>query len=392
MKTPAKLLLSALVSSLIHIPAQADDATDQRIKELEQKVEALTDMVETQPQSAATGSTLHKVHLGGYGELKYHNIHADGEDIQNFDFHRFVLFVGYDFTNRIRLVSEIELEHAVSSASKAGEVELEQAYLEFDLNEAQNMHLKTGIVLMPIGIINEDHEPTTFYGVDRPIVETTIIPSTWWGAGAMFTQKFDSGVSYDLFLSEGLKTKDPSIDANNDPYDIKGGKQKTTSPAGEGGAADAYDLAMTGRIKYTGTRGLEIAASLQYQPDLDQSAKQSYADSATLVSAHVIYQLSDVTFKGLYANWFLSGNGAKEAGRDNQWGAYAELDYKPFEQFGFFVRQSQWSYEKGVDMAQTDFGMNYWPIEDIVFKADVISQNKAAGDAHGFNLGMGFQF
>lgn len=391
MKISSKLLLTAVISSLVHLPAHAATDDDKRISELEKKVDALTEMVESQPQNTSS-STLHKVHLGGYGELKYHNLNVDGEDEQNFDFHRFVLFVGYDFTSDIRLVSEIELEHTVSSASKAGEVELEQAYLEFDLDEAKSMHLKTGIILMPVGLINENHEPPTFYGVDRPIVETTIIPSTWWAAGAMFTQQMSSGISYDLFLSEGLKTQDPTVDANNDPYNIKGGKQKTTSPAGEGGAADAYDLAMTGRIKYTGTPGLEIAASLQYQPDLDQSAKDSYADSATLVSTHLVYQFSDFTFKGLYANWFLAGDGAKDAGRDNQWGAYAELDYKPFEKFGFFVRQSQWSEEKGVDNTQTDFGMNYWPIEDIVFKVDVVNQTQDNIDTNGFNLGMGFQF
>ena len=95
-----------------------------------------------------------------------------------------------------------------------------------------------------------------------------------------------SGISYDFFLSEGLKTKE------TDAFNLKGGKQKTTSTAGQGGKADAFDLATTARIKYTGVPGLELAAYAQYQPDLDQSAKTNYADAATLFGAHVIYQIA----------------------------------------------------------------------------------------------------
>ena len=111
-----------------------------------------------------------------------------------------------------------------------------------------------------------------------------------------------------------------------------------------------------------------------------------------LIGGHVVYQWNDVTAKALYAQWTLDGDAAKEAGKDVQDGVYVEVSWKPVEQWGVFARQSNWSQETGVDAAQTDFGVNYWPIADIVFKADVQLQNDDAGNADGFNLGMGYQF
>lgn len=389
------VLLSAglLVAFSQSVVAQTDE---ERIKALEEKVDALTEVIEQKDSQGEHGSTKwDQVHIGGYGEMHYNRIDGDDEEKRGIDFHRLVVFLGYDFSDRVRLVSELEIEHTVSSASKAGEVEIEQAYLEFDLDQAQSMHLKTGIVLMPIGIINETHEPAIFYGVERPIIETTLIPSTWWAGGAMFSQKFDSGVSYDLFVSEGLKTSEAN------PFNIKAGKQKTTSFAGQGGKADAFDLAYTGRVKYTGMKGLELSAYAQYQPDLDQSAKDSYADSAVMIGAHAIYQLADFKLTGLYVNWTLDGDAAKAADQDTQNGGYAELSYKPFEKWGFFARYSEWYKKKGEDANQTDFGVNYWPLPDVVFKADYQIMNEfAARDtdrdiltkATAFNLGMGYQF
>ena len=121
-----------------------------------------------------------KTVIGGYGELHYNNI----EDTESIDFHRFVLFFGHEFTESIRFFSEFELEHALSGDGKPGEVELEQAYIEMDLTESTT--LKTGLFLVPVGIINETHEPPTFYGVERNPVEKNIIPATWWEAGAGF--------------------------------------------------------------------------------------------------------------------------------------------------------------------------------------------------------------
>lgn len=366
---------------------QLQHRVDQLEKTLNERVGAIADEVEAQSQ--ASNSNNDALHIGGYGELHYNNLDADGSETRQLDLHRLVLFVGYDFSDSIRFVSELEVEHTVASGGSRGAVEVEQAYLEFDVKK--NMRVKTGLMLLPLGIINETHEPPTFYGVERPVVERTIIPTTWYVGGVSLNHAFDNGLSYDLVVSDGFKTPDPTVDPNADPFDLKQGKQK-------GSFADAYDLAMTGRVVYRGIAGLEVAGYAQYQPDIDQSAQNSYAESATLMGGHIVYQWRDVTAKALYAHWDLAGAEAAAAGRDLQAGGYAEVSWKPLSRWGFFVRQSAWSQTEGVDAQQTDAGVNFYPHPDVVIKANYQVQNNDAKsvqdiyDGDGFNLGVGYQF
>src|SRR5688500_7329061 len=118
--------------------------------------------------------------LSGYMELHFNKIeHQDAV----LDFHRFVLLFNHQFSPRIRFVGELELEHAlVEGLEEAGEIELEQAYLDVLIKPSFN--LRAGMVLVPVGIINERHEPPVFYGVERPFVDTVIVPTTWFDAGA----------------------------------------------------------------------------------------------------------------------------------------------------------------------------------------------------------------
>ncbi len=418
LKTTLKASVAAIALSATQMAFAKTDK--ERIQALEEKVEALMQMLEQQaPQKAkqiqaaeskasqssadsSHSSSGYGVHLGGYGELKANFINGNDEDIngesnevRGLNFHRLVVFMGYDFSPKARFVSELEIEHVVASASKAGVVEIEQAYLEFDLVDDKSQQLRTGIILMPVGVVNEVHEPATFYGVERPIIETTLLPSTWWAGGVMYSQRFDSGISYDLFLSEGLKT------SSSDPFNIKAGKQKTTSSAGQGGKADITNLATTGRIKYTGTAGLELSAYAQYQPDLDQGASGDWADSATMLGGHAIYQMGDWKATALYTRWDLEGDAAEILEQDVQQGGYVELSYKPYEKVGLFARHSEWSKKEGEDANQTDFGVNYWPYPEIVFKADFQVMNEYATrdtdrniltEAKAFNLGMGYHF
>ena len=186
-------------------------------------------------------------------------------------------------------------------------------------------------------------------------------------------------------ISEGLKTDDPTTNDDADPFYLKGGKQKASY-------SDAFDLAVTGRVRYRGIPGLELAAYAQYQPDLDQSAETSYAESATLTGAHVIYQWSPVTLTALFARWDVAGDAAADAGKDVQQGGYAELAWRVNDSWGVFGRHSAWSQQTDEKAAQSDVGVNYYPHPDVVFKADYQLQNDDAGNTDGFNLGMGYQF
>ena len=145
-------------------------------------------------QTSATATA-----IGGYGELTL-NAPAIGSSV--IDLRRLVLFVGHNFNERIRFYSELEVEHAVASSNDQGEFEVEQAYL--DGLFSRHFNLRAGLIIMPVGIINVYHEPPTFNGVDRPDVDTLVIPSTWREAGFGAFGEITQGLSYQVYLTSGF--------------------------------------------------------------------------------------------------------------------------------------------------------------------------------------------
>lgn len=351
---------------------------EKRLEETEKRVEKTADAVEE------TGSSKSATTIGGYGELHYNNISDNIKDTdkKEFDFHRFVLFFGHEFTKKTRFFSELEVEHALAGEGKKGEVEIEQAYIEHDFN--QSFTGKAGLFLMPVGIINETHEPPVFYGVERNPVEANIIPATWWEAGLALNIKAAPGLAFDTAVTSGLAVATTGDKA----FDIRSGRQKVSNAKGE-------DLAYTARVKYTAVPGLELAASAQYQSDLTQGAADVDAASATLLTTHAIYSIQNFTIKALYAQWDIDGKEAEILGKDKQQGYYIEPSYRFNESFGVFARYNAWDNKAGNDadteITQTNIGVNYWLHENVVFKADYETQG-GAKDADGFNLGVGYQF
>jgi hypothetical protein len=139
--------------------------------------------------------------LWGYGELYYTRpTHAD-EQAQA-DLARAVFGIGYTFDSRTEFNSEFEVEHAVASADDPGEFEVEQFYIDRQLNNA--VALRAGLFLMPFGFLNEHHEPTNYYGVQRNFVETLIIPSTWREGGFNLHGDTDFGLGWNAGLTTGF--------------------------------------------------------------------------------------------------------------------------------------------------------------------------------------------
>lgn len=344
---------------------------EKRLDETDKKLNATADHVEVQAETSVFANTT----LGGYGELHYNNYEDSDAKI---DFHRFVLFFGHEFSDSVRFFSEFELEHSLSGDGKPGEVELEQAYVEVDINEGVSS--KVGLFLVPVGIINETHEPPTFYGVERNGVEKNIIPATWWEAGVAVNFKPAPGLSIDGAATSGLKVKDD--------FKIRGGRQKVAN-------ASAENLAYTGRIKYTAITGLELAATVQYQTDITQGKDGVDTADATLIEAHAIYQVSDFTVRALYARWDINGDEAKALGRDEQTGWYIEPSYAFNEKVGVFARYAEYDNNAGnsasTAVESTSVGVNYYIHENVVLKADYEDLG-GAKDSKGFNLGFGYQF
>jgi predicted porin len=379
---------SVLVTALLSAPMLASAATNtdklkeeintlkQQNKTIMERLDASMDMMENQKSGhGSKGSTT----IGGYGELHYNNLSGEGgaSDKKEIDFHRFVLFFGHEFSKDIRFFSELEVEHSLAGEGKPGEVELEQAYIEFDINKT--MQAKGGLFLIPVGIINETHEPNTFYGTERNPVEKNIIPATWWEAGASLSGKFNKGLSYDVALTSGL-----DLNANNK---IRDGRQKVAK-------ARADSPMITGRLKYTGTAGLELATTVATISDYTQG--QGTKNSATMVEAHAVYNTGNFGLRALYASWDVDG---KTTGYDEQSGWYIEPSYKINPKFGVFARYNKYDNQAGTggpgnsEKTQTDIGVNYWPHEDVVIKVDYQTQDNANNqDQNGINIGIGYQF
>lgn len=348
---------------------------EKRLDETDQKLIATVDQVEVNAEKSLFANTT----IGGYGELHYNNYEDKDAEV---DFHRFVLFFGHEFSDTVRFFSEFELEHSIAGDGKAGEIELEQAYVEVDINEG--LSSKIGLFLIPVGIINETHEPPTFYGVERNGVEKNIIPATWWEAGVSFNYNPTGGVSIDGAVTSGLNV--------GSDFSIRGGRQKVAK-------ATAENLAYTGRVKYTAVAGLELAATLQYQTDITQGGANFTAPidkaDATLLEAHAIYQINNFTVRALYARWDIDGDEAKAIGRDEQTGWYVEPSYEFNEKVGVFARYSEYDNNAGnsdsTTVESTSVGVNYYLHENVVLKADYENLG-GAKDSSGFNLGFGYQF
>ncbi len=358
------------------------DATEQVAREANDAAEAVT--VATEEAVESVSQNANKTTLGGYGELHYNSLndqngHADKDEI---DFHRFVLFFDHQFTDSLRFVSELELEHALSDKKDIGATELEQAYIEYDINH--QFRIASGMVLVPVGIINETHEPVTFYGTERNPIENKIIPTTWREAGVMLTGQFGSGWRVDFAVLSGLNT----ISANT--YAVRPGRQAVAQ-------ARAKNFAPLLRVKWTGMPGVEWASTLQYQSDITQGLDAT-AGRATLFETHAVIQQGQFGLRALYARWDLSGSGPQAVGADKQVGWYVEPSYRIHPDFGVFARFNTWDNQAGDQIAsqyqQWNMGFNWWPHKDVVIKLDYQVQDVPAGKTEfdGLNIGLGYQF
>jgi hypothetical protein len=255
----ATLALTLLAPPSLHALQERPDTA--RLAELERRMEALTreleslrlgrDVVEADTSILGFGPAASKVYrvnqgvsLGGYGELLYENYAAEREDgtpatnRDQIDALRAILYVGYKFSDRILFNSEIEIEHA-------DEISLEFAYLDYLLKDG--LGIRGGMLLAPMGFLNELHEPPMFLGTERPVTENRIIPSTWRenGVGLFGGNETFVWRAYVLNSFDG---------AGFSGSGLRGGRQK-------GGQALAEDVGVVGRVDYVGTLGLTLGAS-----------------------------------------------------------------------------------------------------------------------------------
>lgn len=350
---------------------------------------------------------LENVSIGGYGEVHYNNLDADDDsnDKDEFDIHRFVLFLGYQFTDNLRFYSEVEIEHGgvePDGDPLGGEVEIEQAFVEWDF--ADNSSVLGGVFLLPVGIINETHEPDTFYGVERNTVEATIMPATWWAVGSKLTHRFENGLTLEGAIHSGLEIPVMSGGMPTGTARVRSGRQKASN-------ADGSHLAYTAAATYTGIQGLEVGVAVQHQDDATQVSGDGL-DDGLLWEGHIAYAGTignmGVGLRALYAEWDFDGDcdggtsatciEIEDTDFDEQTGWYIEPSIKPTENLGFFFRYEDVEGGRSRDeFDQWTLGVNYWLHENVVVKADYQDRehdndSDEGRDFDGYNLGVGWSF
>ncbi|MFQ5513758.1 MAG: hypothetical protein ACE5FG_04915 [Myxococcota bacterium] len=308
------LLWSLLAAAAPAAGAENDWLLEQqdRIRELERQVAVLVNEVAALRTGAAVpeepgmesrfglGPAASKIYgaatglsLGGYAEGAYSNQvgDAEGDGTDRADLTRMVLYVGHKFDERLLFNAEIEFEHA--STSKAGEVSLEFASLEYLLRDELN--LRAGLLLIPMGFLNEMHEPPFYYGTQRPEVEEQIIPTTWRENGVGVFGQVGESISYRAYIVNGF-------DATGfDSSGLRGGRQK-------GSKAKAENLAFVARLDLEPRDGLLLGGSF-YQGN---TAQDELAPSVRtrIWEAHAHFVHRGFHARGLFARASVGDAGA----------------------------------------------------------------------------------
>jgi hypothetical protein len=345
--------------------------------------------------------------LGGYGEIHYHNP-TGAKTPGQVDVKRFVLYVGYGFSDKITLHSEVEIEDAkLEAGDPAGEVSVEQVYLDYRTSSA--FTLRTGLVLTPVGIINETHEPPSFNGVERPDFDNDVIPTTWReiGVGAVGKVPGVQGLAYRVYLVNGLDAAGFSADQG-----IREGR-------GEGQNASFANPSLTGRLEWA-QPGIKVGGAFWYGGTANQAVglgNGPFDAPVLMLAADARIDHGPLSFRGVAATVevydadkinAVYGNGV---GRRIA-GAYVEGGYNLLallapassQRLTAFARYEQFDTQAAVPAGVIDdgqnarristFGLAYKPLWNVAFKADYQLRRNTAnlGENEVLSLGVGYQF
>ncbi|HEY3076506.1 MAG TPA: porin [Burkholderiales bacterium] len=395
----------AIAAAFVPLGARAQ-TTDQKIEALQQEIDRLkadVSRMRSDP-NAASGRRLGEgaTSIFGYGEFNY-NRFRDSERTTRADLRRFVIGFGHSFNDRLSFNSELELEHAVVSHDDEGEVEMEQAYVNYQFSDALNV--KGGLFLIPLGILNLTHEPPTYYGVERNEVETRIIPTTWRELGLGVHGLLGNGLKYDVGLTTGFnsgKLDDPNTG-------IRSGHQ-------EGQLADAKDLSVYGALNYQ-RPGLLLGGGV-FTGDTGQNGQASaalkgVAAKLTLWDVHAKYSVAGWDLQALYAAGRLGDadklnavTGTFAAPKSLK-GWYGQAAYHIYRRGDFdiapFVRLERFEIRQQEDAALgllqdpnnlervRTIGVNFYLHPQVVVKADIQRYN-VDHTKDRLNLGLGYMF
>lgn len=361
-----------------------------------------------------------KLVIGGYGEVHYNQpfnstIRSNG----TLDVHRMVMLFGYNFNARTQFVSELEFEHV-------SEVFVEQAFLQHKINNYFN--LRAGLLLIPMGIVNEYHEPTTFNGVERPTIDNKLSPTTWREIGLGFSGNIiPASLKYQAYLVNGFNGYKAGAGTLNGNNGFRSGRQK---------GAESYISSpnFTGKIEYYGIRGLNLGLSGYYgktqstlyngldKTNVEELAKaDSSVTNISMVGVDARYNLGGLQMRGqLYytaiGNTEQYNKFTAKSGKNNDLGSamsgyYVEAGYNvlkfvsstqteliPFLRYeNYNTHQStagSLAKNKAYNNNIITSGLTYKLTKGVVVKADLqfVKSEAATEYSKVFNAGVGIMF
>lgn len=383
--------------------AAAAQTVEQKLETLQKEVESLKGEVQRRQQEPSQSDTS----LFGYGEFNY-NRYRDADRTSKADLRRFVVGFGHRFSDQLSFKSELEFEHAVVSKDDEGEAELEQAYLNYKFSDAANV--KSGLFLIPLGILNETHEPPTYYGVERNEIETRIIPTTWRELGLGVHGLLAQSVRYDLGVTTGFNA------GRLDEHDTG-----VRSAHQEGSQADARDLSVYAALNYVAP-GLLVGGGY-FTGNTGQNGQanpmlKGVAARLKLWDLHAKYSIAGVDLQALYASGTLGDadkiNAAILASSAEPFAAprafkgwYAQvayhiyrsgdLDLAPFYRYERFDITQEEDPANGLFQDPNNFekvstiGFNLKIHPQVVIKSDVQTYRTDKNKSR-FNVGLGYMF
>ncbi len=334
---PAALAFAGAALADTTAESPAEQRLEQRVQELAEQLQAVqSELLRMKAERAAaatppanpaasapaapvavtaatdTGAPFGKLNLWGYGEVYLtHPTHVSGES--QVDLARAVFGIGYQFDARTSFNSEYEVEHAVASASDPGEFEVEQFFIDHQL--APWASLRAGLFLMPFGLLNEHHEPTNFYGVQRNFVETLIVPSTWREGGVELNTRSISGLALSLGVTTGFDLSKWDFAPQFPPYRNAltledNGVAPLQATHQELALANGAHASGHVALNYTGIPGLRLGAAL-FSGDAvgvpaPPNAPLAGAMRVTLWEGHARWQPAGFDLSAVYARGAVS--------------------------------------------------------------------------------------
>lgn len=346
------------------------------------------------------------VTVGGYGEITYNEASEKNAEL---DVQRLVLLFGYKFDDRTQFITEVEFEHVK-------EVFVEQAFLQYSVSD--NVNLRAGLMLVPMGIINEYHEPTTFNGVERPSMDGAIIPTTWREIGFGISGKYnEASLRYQAYIFNGFQST--TSDGNGNIIDGNIGGSKGLRGGRQKGAKSNFNHAnFSGKLDYYGLPGLRLGLSGYFgrtQSPVDVAEIEGADVGLAIVGLDARYAKKRFTARGQFVHGSISDTEAYNNATGSKLGSalqgyYLEAAYNLIPQgkrqklFGF-VRYEDYNTHANTDgglakdlsydRQEWTLGLSYKIAPGAIVKADYQFKDTAvvgATTTEQLNFGIGVWF